>query len=588
MPVEAIAFIGLHFLALLGFVAVCFGLGAPLLRRYHGTGEGLRIGLTLSVGLGIVILLLQVAAAVGQLNRPVVLLLALVGGLLAVWQRPVAPYRWPPVTTPRPWGERVALFLLAAAAARTLFAPFRPVKGWDEVMYHLPHAAQWAESGALTINEWLRYPWFPYNYDLLYALSLLLYDEVFAHLLHALAGWLTAWLIYSAGRLAASRTQGALAATFWLLLTGSSFRSAYVDLGVTLFVFSAFLALWWRWRAYRSDPWLVWLAALLLGVAVGSKYQALGFVPLLWGGLILVERRLSVLGGALIALLLPSLYWYARNALLTGDPFNPIGGAWFGYTDWNAGDFQLQLEDLRSRAQWPDPMLWPALLVPLLRRSWSDPTWRVAMGVGLYGLAIWYLSSGGYERYLMTSYPVLALLSAHAIALLAQGAATRWGWCPGGGWSGVGGRVGRWAAVLLFAALTLPQAWGDLRRMAVTAEQREAFALAHIAGYDVLRELPRLNHRGIYQFGLEDSIYYAPQPIWGDCFGSARYRDFAALSAAALAERLRAMGIDLLLVHHGRWPGIAQKPEFGRYFAEILQGREVSAYRLVEAQGGGV
>lgn len=52
---------------------------------------------------------------------------------------------------------------LEAAARPTLFAPLGPPISWDELMYHLPQARQWALSGQLSVNEWLRYPWFLYN-----------------------------------------------------------------------------------------------------------------------------------------------------------------------------------------------------------------------------------------------------------------------------------------------------------------------------------------------------------------------------------------------------------------------------------------
>ena len=72
-----------------------------------------------------------------------------------------------------------------------------------------------------------------------------------------------------------------------------------------------------------------------MGVAVGSKYQALFFLPFLAMTLVLVDRRPSTLLLVLVCLVVPCGYWYARNAIMTGDPFNPLGGKLFGFTDWN-------------------------------------------------------------------------------------------------------------------------------------------------------------------------------------------------------------------------------------------------------------
>jgi hypothetical protein len=87
-------------------------------------------------------------------------------------------------------------------------------------------------------------------------------------------------------------------------------------------------------------------------------------------------------------------------------------------------------------------------------------------------------------------------------------------------------------------------------------------------------------HTGIYQFGLEDAIFYMPQPVWGDHFGPGRYRDMAPLSAELLANKLRSMRIDTLVINHEHWPTIHTKVNFDSHFEEILNSKSVTAYRL--------
>lgn len=93
----------------------------------------------------------------------------------------------------------------------------------------------------------------------------------------------------------------------------------------------------------------VWLVAFLFCVAAGSKYQVLWLLPL-FGAALLRRHRLQGPGwrmrsgwptwrGAALAFALPCMYWYARNALLTGEPFNPLGGRLLGFTDWNLDDY---------------------------------------------------------------------------------------------------------------------------------------------------------------------------------------------------------------------------------------------------------
>ena len=188
-------------------LAACWGWGEALLRLLKiDRDPAIRLGapLAITLGLGIGICVLQGLAITGQLTALFVGLLIAVGMLLGAWHvlahKPLL--RWPAWRAgwqEMPLSDRWGLAALAAVLLSTLTAPLPPPTQWDELMYHLPHAQQWAASGRLTVNEWLRYPWFPYDFDLLYAGALLFGNDVLPHLLHALAGWLTAWLIYRLG-----------------------------------------------------------------------------------------------------------------------------------------------------------------------------------------------------------------------------------------------------------------------------------------------------------------------------------------------------------------------------------------------------
>ena len=114
---------------------------------------------------------------------------------------------------------------------------------------------------------------------------------------------------------------------------------------------------------------------------------------------------------AVVGLLLPCVYWYARNYLLTGDPFNPLGGKLFGFSDWNAADYQLQFDDIKRNFGWPSWLLWPALQTPFAARVRRLPGAQGAMIFGAFGTVAWLLTSH-CPRHLMPFYPVLALLVA--------------------------------------------------------------------------------------------------------------------------------------------------------------------------------
>jgi len=562
-------------------VLACWGAGDMLLRGLKiDRDPRTRLGapLAIALGLGIGICALQWLAIAGRLTSTFVTALLAVGlipglrlaiGRGAMLRQGGLLDRW----RATPMSERWAAAALALALLCTLMAPLPPPMAWDELLYHLPHAQQWAASGHLTVNAWLRYPWFPYNFDLLYAAALLFGNDVLPHLLHALAGWLTAGLVYRLGRQHLDRLTACLAAALWVLLTLSEFTRAYVELGVALFVLVA-AAAYQQWRLSEDRRWLL-PCAFAIGLAIGSKYQLLTLLPLFALGLARHDRRpstwLLVLGG----LLAPCIYWYARNALLTGDPFNPVGGRLFGFTDWNAVDYRGQFEDLRRNHGLPAWPLWPALVVPFIPALRGSAAVRRALILSAYMVLVW-VASAPYPRYLTPAYPLLALLSAAACVHLVRRAAALW--------PALHQRhLVRATAGLALACLAVLAAADGVRywkRIAPTPAAREALLTARVTGYALWSQLRAHPVGRIYQIGVEDSLYYAPQPVWGDVFGPWRYSDYTALDAAQLHRKLAAEHFDALVVHTGRFPQVAAQPGFDRYFESAGTDGPVKLYQL--------
>ena len=133
---------------------------------------------------------------------------------------------------------------------------------------------------------------------------------------------------------------------------------------------------------------------------------------------------------------------------------------------------------------------------------------------------------------------------------------------------------------LVLAGLTSDKLIRDWNEIQVSDVGRNAYLQEKVSGYDVIKLLSEIPHTGIYQFGLEDAIFYMPQPVWGDHFGAARYKDMAVLSADELAEKLDSMGIDILVIRHSHWPQVKGKTDFNHYFEELISSKGVSAYRL--------
>lgn len=542
--------------------------------------------LATTLGMGLFIVALQVLAVASQLTRPALFVLLIVGWSLALWQavrarrqqqaagRPAAAVTWHA-------HELFWLWLVLVALAPTLVAPLTPPQQWDELMYHLPHASQWAASGTLTVNEWLRFPWFPYNYDLLYAAALLLKGDVLAHLLHALAGWLVALITYRMAVRHAGHATASLATSAWLVLGGPLYASAYIDLGVALFLVTSAVAMWLWLQSRKHLGWLM-AAAFALGLAAGSKYQALIYLPFFGAVLLCVERRPKAWAAVVTAFLLPCVYWYVRNAILTGDPFDPLGARIFGYHDWNEWDLTAQFNDLKGVANWPPKCLWPALLAPLLPRFYRAPAWRGTLLLAAYASIVWLLTSH-YDRYLLPMFPLLALLSAQVVLdgctwILRR--RPRWVLEP------------RWVAqqlglLLVLCAVGVLGVYGwntsekALQNVAFTAEQREALLTQSLPAYPLVLKLHQPPGRRIYQFALENLTYYAPNPIWGEIFGPWRNHDRMLLGAKGLAQRLRAEGFDTLLIRNDVLGLFQHDADFDQHFRSIAKAPGAEAFDIL-------
>jgi hypothetical protein len=100
---------------------------------------------------------------------------------------------------------------------------------------------------------------------------------VFLHLALGLAGYAVAVRLWGSA--------SALPALILLLFEPNLLahgRYATTDMGGTLFAFLATVSIWWMWEARGSARWWrLLLAALLMGLAFGSKLSTLGFV-LVW------------------------------------------------------------------------------------------------------------------------------------------------------------------------------------------------------------------------------------------------------------------------------------------------------------------
>jgi hypothetical protein len=605
-----LTFAAAHYAALAVFIAASWGFGRALLGRLAPPPRRdawLEAAMAVALGMGLFICAFQALAIFGAFRAGATMALVLAGVAAAGLQLPgwLRERRTPGASLPpAPWThyERIAAIALALVALPALVAPLAPPAAFDELMYHLPYARQVAQQGTLGIHDWLRYPWFPYNYNLLYAAALQLGDDVLPHFLNGLAGALSVVMLFRLGIQHANRLTAFIGAAIWLGL--GDYSNALIDMGVAFFVLAACVALWW-WR--ESDPgkpahggmrWLG-LAAFFLGVAAGSKYQALVFMPLVALFVVRHERSPKAWGLALVCFLLPCIYWYARNFVMTGDPFNPIGARVFGFTEWTPADYVQQVADVRVHAEMPNLLIWSFFLAPFSLLWKRSPAVRAAGWFCLYSVAVWVVTSR-YPRYLMASFPLLAMTSAVGWQVLfgwiASGLRRVFGGKQGQEAPAVatgamsrdtarsGARVGDWVAVLLLAvlaAVAVRQTAVKVSMISVTPEAREAFLRKHVPGYAAMDYLRRNATGRVYQIALNEAIYYGPNPVWGDTLGPWRYTDFGKLSGGDLARKLSGLGFVAVVLPDSVVPVFSARVDFDKYFAVQFEQDGSRVYRIL-------
>ncbi len=585
-----------HYMRLVMLAVGAFGLGYALLAPIIGRRFPilLLLALTCSSGLALLALCFLLLGLLGRfdpVSLATVVALAFVVGVFALYDIVRRRRRSPE------WlglGELTALRQVSAwvwlaillAMLPYLLRPLNPPLEWDELMYHLPYVRFWAEQGRLAIDESSRYPYFPYAYNMLYVTAFVLGSDVLPHLVHGLAGWLTAVLIVSFGLRHYSPAVALVAMALFLAGVGSwQFSSAYVDLALTLFVNAALLTLLLA-KQERRDGWF-YVSALLIGMAAGTKYQALTFC-LLWLALALMLRpRPSVLAGALLIAASSGGFWYLRNLIVTGDPFHPLGGALFGYHLWDAIDLKEQLGDARKSIDLPPAFIWlPAIGALALWRRQPDVT-RPMLLVAAAMVLVWLVTSGN-ERYLMPALPLLSLLAALALV-------QAWSWVsarlqPRVRLSPAVLRASPAVFVLLVALGFWPQTRKAWDRISVIQAARDESLAGRLGAYRVFRRLAAEPDIGLYQIGFEGQLYYAPRNTVGEHFGKYRYRNVYALAndPAALARHFCSLGLNAILINDDprAHRSLQFAPQMSDYFVLAEQTPTYRLYRLKSACEG--
>ena len=209
----------------------------------------------------------------------------------------------------------------------------------DALIHHLAVPKLWLKHGRIYKIPWANYSYYPMNIDLLYALCLYFKNDIAPKFIHLTFGMGTGLLIYLYLKFRYGREWGLLGMVIFITTPIVIWLSTttYVDLGMTFFTTGSVLAfIKWRESEYKAFKWL-FISSLGMGIAVGSKYNALiaWFIVNLMVMLSYVrdtKRQLDALQYGIVFFVITALVaspWYLKNYLQTGNPFYPLFSSFF-------------------------------------------------------------------------------------------------------------------------------------------------------------------------------------------------------------------------------------------------------------------
>jgi len=209
----------------------------------------------------------------------------------------------------------------------------------DALIHHLAVPKLWLKHGGIYEIPWAEYSYYPMFINLLYLACLYLKNDVVPKFIHFGFGIGTGWLIYLYLKQKLCRNWGLLGVVIFIttpIIVWLS-TSAYIDLGMTFFTTGSILAfIRWRDSEYSKIKWF-FISSFCMGIAIGSKYNALiaWFIVNLMLMLSYVRDTKKQIGALqygimfFVITVLVASPWYFKNYLQTGNPFYPLFNSFF-------------------------------------------------------------------------------------------------------------------------------------------------------------------------------------------------------------------------------------------------------------------
>lgn len=446
-------------------LACCHGLAIV-----RGLGLGLRlcrterIALIGGIGLAVQSLITLFAGLAGQLN-PVAICLPSAVSLLVAWRvgrsEPLAAesHSGTAVST-RPSGPLVAVVLMVIVpfAVYLLLGSLSPPTDFDVREYHLQGPKEWFQQGRISYLRHNVYTSFPFLSEMLPLTAMVLVGDWWEG---ALAGQavLACFQLLTASVVFAICTRWLSVSVAWLatliyLTTPWTLRIsliAYAEGALTFYLISSAMVAFWLIEQSGHRYRLSFLAGLLGGCAMASKYTGLVSVIaptamiICWGLLrrsmkdqagkhseISLRDRLQSLIPAMgyfaLGVSLMVAPWLLRNLCDTGNPVYPLGYSIFGGSEWSpdmnarwipahsSREHSLALlprhfMDVAVYNMWTSSLLF-ALSIPAMLLFRRVRVMRASFLLIVWGFATWWALTHRIDRFWIPLIPLLSITAA--------------------------------------------------------------------------------------------------------------------------------------------------------------------------------
>lgn len=570
-----------HYAFLISIGILSYGIGRVLLKKINFDGKAEQFSFCTTLGLSILAYFILFIGTIGVLHHWLVLSVMAVIFLLC-WHIWIELFQMVlsglSQRSKGKWIFVVFFVMFILFILPILLMPLYPPTAWDSTMYHLAYAKIYTHKHAISLTPYLRFPVFPQTNEMLFTLALLFYDEISAQLMQFLMMIILSVGLYAFGYRHFSTKSGIWAIAILLsspmiIWLGSS---AYIDMGLTLFVTMTFYS-FFNWICLREIKWLI-LGSLFIGFAVGSKYPGFFFLILCF---IIVsyigfkERKFYYLFLFLFISIGIASPWYIRNWYYTGNPIFPFLGKVFGYGSWNSQDVQGALNNLMHTFG-TKKNLKSFLLLPwnltfnqqiFLREAPISSIYLFAMPLlflsltrlkigGLFCIVcayiIFWFSTSQILRYIVPVIPLLSLAIAASfenfLGLFSFQLAR----------SMKNGIIVFIISILLFSPGWL-YAVDKIRKEGYppyTKEQIESYLTQKLPSYPAYKYLNQKKGRDYFLYALydENMAYFADGVFMGDWFGPGRFsRVYSRFNnPQALYQELQVIGADYFLINRIR------------------------------------